>query len=223
MKHELRYANTEGWLAPIYDADPEFAEGLEKIYDAICMADDIADRQAHPDLAYQTVWLALIGMDLMLTRPSYWPKIRGALFEILQAEKEGLKFIPGQKEVEEDLDLCFEKAALVDLFFQALCCVDPSVDTIGNREWILKFKGYCVVSGDCEDILNGSFEDLRNCRRNYVVLKYYREEFYFHWKHNKEELKRKAKEIQAELKIDAPLDERLKFFIGEANDGPKES
>lgn len=217
MKHELKYANVEGWLDPVYEADSDFAEGLEKLHDAICMADDIADRQVHPDMACSAVWLTMIGMDIMLTRPSYWPRVKKALVGILEAEKQNLQFIPGRNDVEEDLRLNLGKAALIDFFFQALCCVDPSVETEENCEWLTQFKEYCLINDDCEDILSGTFEDLRNCRRNYVVLKYYGEEFYFHWKHNKEELIRKAKEVQQSLQIQAPRDARLKIFIGETH------
>jgi len=217
LKNELKYANTEGWLAPIYEKDPEFAEGLEKIHDAICMADDIADRQMHPEHASGAVWLALIGMDILVTRPSYWPRMKEALRGILTAEKINLEFVPGRFDPEEDLKLCLTKASLIDFYFQAMCCLDPTVETEENREWLHRFKEYCLIIDDCDDILSGTFEDLRNCRRNYVVLKYYGEEFYFHWKHNKEELARKAAEIKAGMKIAPPLDARLMFFVTDPN------
>jgi len=222
LKPRLKYANPEGWLAPIYERDPEFAEGLEKLHDAICMADDIADRQMHPEHAASAVWMAIIGMDIMLTRPSYWPRIKKAMGEILAAEKMNLEFVPGQFDLEDDLKKCVARASLIEFYFQALCCLDPSVETKENCEWLRRFKEYCLILDDCEDILSGTFEDLRNCRRNYVVLKYYGEEFYFHWRNSKEDLARKAAEVKAAMKIDPPMDERLKFFVTDPNAEPEE-
>lgn len=222
MKHELKYSNTEGWLSPIHEKDPDFAEGLEKLHDAICMADDIADRQINPDYACQAVWMTLIGMDILTTRPSYWPRIKKALMEILEAEKINLRFIPGKDDLEEDLKLCLGKASLIEFYFQALCCLDPDVETKENCEWLRRFKEYCLILDDCADLLSGTFEDLRNCRRNYIVLKYFGHEFYFHWLHNKEELVRKAQEIRDKMEIEPPLDDRLKFFIGESHGNESE-
>lgn len=215
MKHESKYWNVDGWLAPIRDKDPLFAIGLEKIHGAICMADDIADRQLHPENVSEAVWLTLVGMDILFERPSCWPRIKLALNAILESEKINLNYVPGKYDIEQEIKFCLGKATLIDFYFQAFCCLYPEVETPENLEWINELKEYCLIIDDCEDILSGTFEDLRNCRRNYVVLKYFGPDFYFNWESNKAKLIDKAKELKSSVKMDPPKDKRLGFFIGE--------
>lgn len=207
-----KYANCEAWLAPVRLFDPEFAEGVEKIHYAICMADDIADRAIHPKEAPDLLWLAIQGMS-KIVNSNYAERIKNVLERILKSEIANLNFIPGTALIEDDLKVWKTRASLLDLYFEAWVCVDSSIDTIENRQWFKGFKKRVLILDDCADILTGSFEDLIQCRRNYVVLSEYGYDGYMNWKDNKGKIIKAAEKIKLEVSFEDPKDQRLKIFM----------
>lgn len=207
-----KYANCEAWLAPVRLFDPEFAEGVEKIHYAICMADDIADRAIHPKEAPDLLWLAIQGMS-KIVNSNYAERIKNVLERILKSEIANLNFIPGTTLIEDDLKVWKTRASLLDLYFEAWCCIDPSIDTVENWEWFEEFKKYVLVLDDCEDIESGSFEDLIQCRRNYIILKSFGYEGYIDWKNKKDRIVEAMRSIKEKTFIENPQDKRLTIFM----------
>lgn len=210
--HTQKYDNCSSWLAPVRLYDADFAEAVQKVHYAICMADDIADRAIHPKEAPELLWLAVQGISGILNL-TYAQKIKDVLERIFKSEVANLCFVPGMMSLKEDFEIWETRASLLDLYFEAWVCVDSSIDTIENRQWFKGFKKRVLILDDCADILTGSFEDLIQCRRNYVVLSEYGYDGYMNWKDNKGKIIKAAEKIKLEVSFEDPKDQRLKIFM----------
>lgn len=199
------------WLEPLKEKEPQLAEGLKSIHSAIFLADDIADRQTQPDYAAQVLWKTVLGVAELSSSGYFWQFFR-VLQIIYESELANLNFVPGQLPVEEELEIWKTRAALLDLYFEGLKCLDEGIDTETNRAWFEEFKKFVLINDDCEDILSGTFEDLYNCRRNYVVLTKLGIDGYCQWRPQLSLLKEAAQEIKSSLELKEPDDERLKIF-----------
>ena len=219
MKTEhIKYLNIL-WLEPLKRVDPNLYEGILKIHRAICAADNIADGVDAPS----NVCFSLLDLaeGLSCLKPEYFCRVQNVLKIIANSEIHNITFDPEKEETAEGLDLILVKtrASLLDLYFEAFCCVEPNLDTEENRKWFSKFKEHSLIFGDCRDIINGVFEDLRMKRRNYVVLKAFGRSGYFRWENKKSELQEQALKIRNELSLEVPKDQRLMIFLSGCEDG----
>lgn len=208
---DIKYRNSK-WLNPLRDSHFKLVEGIELMHNAICMADDIADRATDPRYAAGMLWNGIFSTHL-LTGTSEWPKFFQIINQIYRAEINNYNFIPGKFSVDEELKTWATRSSLFDLYYQAWCVAYPEIDTQENREWFEKFKKFSLISDDCADILSEEFEDLRQLRRNYVILKTYGTEGYFGWKSKKMEIMQKAYDIREHLYLEEPQEEKLKVFF----------
>lgn len=208
-----KYENCEEWLAPVKAYDRTLASAVTHIHLAICLADDIGDRAVMPDKASHCLWEAMKTINAFVHNPKAWALLYPVINRIYEAEQRNLTFIPGRDDVEEEIETWFTRASLLDLYFEAACCVDQSLDTKGNRKWFWDFKFYCLAADDCQDLIQGTFEDLRQCRRNIVILRKYGHDGYFGWEKRKDEIKKKAEEFLEGLAVKPPKDKRLEYFM----------
>lgn len=208
-----KYENTKAWLAPVRLYDEEFAAAIEDIHLAVCLADDIADRKVYPGEVSHSLWAAFNGVGYFVKHPEKWPRILESVKKIYDSEIANQTFIPGALPLEQDLDLWIKRSSLLDLYFSAWCVADPSFDTVKNWKWFEEFKKYVLILDDCCDIEDGTFEDLHQCKRNFVVLTKLGASGYFGFQERIEELKCAAKEVRESLKLMNPEDLRMKAFM----------
>ena len=213
MNNSLKYYNCEGWLDPVAKENPGFYKSIEKLHYAMCLADDIADRKLMPHMVSEAVWMSIVGMDLMMDYPKEWQRIRPVLQMILESEKINLNYIPGQNELEKELSFWKTRAALLDFYRACLSCIDPKYNDPDNIAWFNEFKEFCLINNDCQGLIDGDFEDLIQCRRNYVVLKTCGHEGYFDWEVKVSMYQCEAVEILKGLKLSHPKNEEMEIFL----------
>jgi hypothetical protein len=199
------------WLEPIRQKNIHLAEGLKLIHSAIFLADDIADRQIMPEMTSHILWQTMLGMAQLIISGDFLPFL--LIFQrVHESELSNLTFVPKQLSIEEELERWKTRSVLLDVYFEGLKRIDGDIDTKQNREWFERFKEFTLIHDDCMDILDGVYEDLNLCRRNYVVLKRFGLDGYFEWKNKVPELISAAQEIKQSLVLDEPADARLKIF-----------
>jgi hypothetical protein len=123
-----------------------------------------------------------------------------------------MEFRPGCFDLETEFGIWEKRSSLLNLYFKAWTIVDPTFDTEENWKWLKKFSKFCLIHNDCDDIIDERFEDLHQCRRNYVVFQF-GTDAYFGWQKIKDQLVSRAKEIKKSLEIEDPSDERMKAFM----------
>lgn len=212
--HTTKYKNCGPWMEVVKAYDPGFAVAIGCLHKAICMADDIADRALGTQNVSECLWLGMKGIGRLIDRPLVWHRYENILERIYQSEIDNLKFYPGEKSVEDELKVWIGRAVFLDLYFTAWCCVDETFDTPENWEWYGKLKRHCLILDDCRDIETDTFEDLEQCRRNFVVLRRFGTEGYYGWREKKEQLKQAAREVRESLKLEEPPDKRMMIFHG---------
>lgn len=208
-----KHDKIESWLAPVKLYDAGLACAIEAIHASIMLADDIADRAIKPNEVSNSLWEMVLGLNYFIQHPEKWERIHGVMQRIYRSEVNNQTFIPGGLSVEMELEIWKTRADLLDLYFEAWIIADPSFDTDKNREWFKEFKKHVLILDDCRDIETLTFEDLRQCKRNYVVLKTLGPEGYFGWERNAQELSAAAQSIRETLSLAEPEDSRLKAFM----------
>ena len=208
-----KFENTKKWLDPVKLYDPDFAEAIDHLHMAICFSDDVADRALSSSYSSMALWRAFSGVEYFIKNPEKWPLIQKVLERIYISEENNLKFIPNSRPIEEELIIWETRASLLDLYFQAWCIADNSFDTLENWEWFKDFKRLVLILDDCRDIEDGIFEDVIQCRRNYVVLKEFGFEGYIGFGKDKiSSFQDASKKIRESIKIPEPKDNRMNAF-----------
>ena len=217
MINQVKYSNDKYWLGYVASRDAEFCEAISGLHQAICIADDIADRAVAPYNAVHQLWYAISAMSYFVTYPLKWGKIKPVIERIYKSEQDNQDFVPGKMDVVDELAIWETRSSLLDLYFTAWCVADSTVDTKDNWEWFEKFKLYCLTLDDCTDIESGEFEDARQCKRNYVMMNYNYPDSYTNYEGQKQQLKFKSESIRGSLKLDDPIDSRLIEFMKGGN------
>lgn len=202
----------DAWLEPIREKDESLFNGLKSIHSAIFLTDDILDGQATQIFAIDVLLQATIGCA-KLAESGYLLNFMPILREIYRAEIINLCFYPKQLSIENELVEWRKRSSLLDLYFEGIRSIDESIDTPENRAWFEEFKEFVLIHDDCEDILSGIYEDLKNCRRNYVVLTRFGFDGYENWESKKTELNQAAQEIKSNLILRDPPSDSLRIFL----------
>lgn len=213
--HSLNSENkylTDIWLTSLQENHPILMNGIRYLRQAICLADDIADRQRSPDYTVAVLWQVILGAA-ELKIAGHFESIFNILKKIHDAEVINLDFVPGQFPVEHELELWSLRSSTLDLYFETLCCVYPDIRTEANEQWFERFKRYSLIHNDCMDILTSAFEDLNRLRRNYVILYHFGADGYFQWQSKIDQFKEVAQAVLDQLTLDEPEDDRLKPFM----------
>ncbi len=205
--------NIEAWLAPVKLYDEGLAHAIEAIHSSIMLADDIADRATKPNEVSNSLWEMVLGLNYFIEHPEKWPRIHDAMKKVYQSEINNQLFIPGALPADQELDLWETRGDLLELYFEAWVVADSTFDTESNRAWFKEFKRYVLILDDCRDIESLTFEDQRQGKRNYVILKTLGPEGYFGGTQNAEELIAAAQEIRESLTLSEPEDRRMKAFM----------
>ena len=221
MNHSLKYYNCDLWLRPVKEADAKFYDAVNRIHLAICLADDIADRKIYPDSSVEVFWSTLIGVDLMMDFPDHWKRLRPILQMVIESERLNLSYIPGQNLVKKELDFWITRADLLDFYRMALSCVNEDYNKKENLDWFIKFKRFCLIHNDCRGLLEDDFEDLIQCRRNYVVLNELGHDGYFNWQDKVDCIKNAASETLSELVLEPPKNKEMEIFLEGAHYGER--
>lgn len=216
---DIKFRNIE-WLDPLRGIDPQLHLAVLKIHTAICEADNIIDGVGKPEGVASSLKHMIDGLALIHQNQEHFKRIYLTLCRIGWNEMQNVDFNPKEPgDLESDLSVLMGRSSLLDLYFEAFCCVEPSLDSDQNRDWFSKFKDHSLIYGDCEDILSETFEDLRMKRRNYVVLKTFGRTGYEAWEEKKEVLKEEAERIRSELSLEVPKDQRLMVFLSGCDNG----
>ena len=203
---------TKVWLNALEEEHPTLTQGIRSLHRAICLADDIADRQLHPEHSAELLWKSILGLADLNESGHFWSMFK-VLNRIYDAEVINLSYVPGQFPLEEELELWKLRANDLDLYFEAFCCVMPDLRNEKNEKWFEEFKRYALIHNDCMDIITSAFEDLIRCRRNFVVLTGFGSSGYFNWRDKIDQLKQEAQKVLDGLVLSEPSDERLKIFM----------
>ena len=206
-----KYQNNEIFkVIGIYNV--QVGDFVRALNNAICLTDDIIDHKIHTN--YVLDIMAEMFEAMYLAPKDLVEKIRPAVMDCLKSETENLTFIPCQSDKETELAKLYNRANLMNIYFECLCYVDETFDTEDNRKWLEEFKLAALVCNDCKDILEETWEDLIQCRRNYVILKYFDQDMYFKWRENKDKIKTTAQEVMSNFKLINPPDKRLAMIGG---------
>lgn len=189
-------------------------EFLKSFNTAICLSDDILDHQIHTDYTVDVLSSMFDALKWASKCSGLTEKIYPLVMEIAESEKLNLDFVPLKNDNETEIKVLFKRASLMKLYFECLCYVDKSFDTKDNRLWAEKFAEAGLIFNDCKGLIDGGFEDLIQCRRNYAILKSFNQDIYFNWRELKDEIIEAAKLILNDNILERPKDERLTMIGG---------
>lgn len=189
--------------------DERVAVFLSQLVKALTVADGILDRRLRSEAVIDQIVHMFNAMDMAAHMPELFERLRPDFEAMIDTERQCLSFVPGQRSQQEELKILMGRSRIVMLHYEALCHVDKTFDTPGNRKWAEHMAEVALIANDCGDILTGAFEDMIQCRRNYVALTRFDPEIYTTWRSRKDDMVKAAQVVTGELKIDDPEDRRL--------------
>ena len=192
--------------------DEKVAKFLENLIKALTTADGILDRRLRSEAVIDQAMYSFNAMYWAAHMPKLFERLQNDFNAMLETERLSISFVPGRNSQEEDIEIVKGRGRIVMLHYEALCYVDSTFDTPENREWAEHMAEVALIANDCADILEGHFEDLIQCRRNYVALSRFEYDIYTTWRDRREDLVEAAKSVLCGLELKDPPDPRLKMI-----------
>jgi hypothetical protein len=212
----VKHQNCDQWLNPIMEKRPKLAMALALFHETMTEADNIADGLQPAKYVTDCLWRSMSAMEVLAGEgPEIMNRICERIGHLAAAEQQAVRFDFARAiDVEKDIAINFEKGRVVELFFEAWCIIDPSLDTAENWEWIKHYREFLVIMDDIHDIESDQSEDLINARRNFIALSSFGYKAYQEWENKLSDMQKYANQVKTSFILYEPPCEALSVFAG---------
>jgi len=177
----------------------------ERLDDAIKLTDGVVDHEFPPETCLDVFATMAMLMEVGVSIP----KLSLELGELIQGEYADLSYMPGSADLSDDIAIWSKKAGRLSVEFAIACGGDKTLDTPENWDTVKSWQIQGLIANDCDDLMTLRFEDLKQRRRNFVLLNKFGPDIYDTWPDRVEEIVNAAMKTYDSISFMKPEDQRL--------------